>query len=202
MGSIAVVVLATLGLGAFYAAIFALQRRQTRAQEEAASQWLAAWRERGWRVTQTSAMEHSLEGSIDGVAVRWEQRVVEHEVGGESKLGVVCEASAASPVALGDLTVTSENALSRLGRSLGAQDLELGDPAFDRAFVVRASDPSTARRVLGPIAREALCGALSRVGAVTLRGGRVSLLGSDVAAPASVEDMLREVAAVARALGR
>ena len=54
-----------------------------------------------------------------------------------------------SPVR-GHLEVTRAGTFSRIATALGAQDLEVGVATFDAAFVVKATDASTARRLLPP----------------------------------------------------
>lgn len=52
------------------------------------------------------------------------------------------------------LHVAKENFLTRLGRNLGMPDVEIGDQAFDTAFVVKSKHPDFARTVLVPELRD------------------------------------------------
>ena len=45
--------------------------------------------------------------------------------------------------------------LAPLATLLGAEDIELGDPAFDRAFVVQSADPARTKRLLDDAALRA-----------------------------------------------
>ena len=53
----------------------------------------------------------------------------------------------------GNLSVTREGIVAKFATLLGAQDLVLGDEAFDRAFVVKATGAPAVREVLGADAR-------------------------------------------------
>jgi hypothetical protein len=50
----------------------------------------------------------------------------------------------------------NETGLSQLGKSLGLQDVEVGDHEFDPAFMVKGTDEAVVRRLLGPGVRRAL----------------------------------------------
>jgi hypothetical protein len=51
----------------------------------------------------------------------------------------------------GHVEVSREGILSRIAKMLGAQDIVIGEQAFDRAYVVKATDESTARALLTPL---------------------------------------------------
>lgn len=51
------------------------------------------------------------------------------------------------------LKIYKSGVLSQLGKSLGFQDIKLGDPDFDRAFVVKSNDESLARSWISPASR-------------------------------------------------
>lgn len=57
------------------------------------------------------------------------------------------------------LGVGPEGVLSSIAELLGAHDIELGDDAFDRAFMVRGDEPERVKALLGPDARNAIAGA-------------------------------------------
>jgi hypothetical protein len=46
-------------------------------------------------------------------------------------------------------SIRTNTPLQKVGTLLGMQDIEVGDPGFDSAFVVRASDPQKARELCG-----------------------------------------------------
>ena len=54
------------------------------------------------------------------------------------------------------LELAPETFLSRIGIALGMQDIKVGDPEFDRAFVVRSNDPAYASAALLPEIRARL----------------------------------------------
>jgi hypothetical protein len=68
-------------------------------------------------------------------------------------------AALARPVVplVGHVEVHREGILSRIAEAFGAHDIAVGEDAFDRAFVVKATDESTARALLPPnVTRELL----------------------------------------------
>ena len=79
------------------------------------------------------------------------------------------------------------------------QDIQLDDPAFDRAFVVKGWDPGKIRDLLGPDVRQALLEARER-GRLNVEDVRLTLAGLPVDGP-SVGEALRRATAVADALG-
>lgn len=54
------------------------------------------------------------------------------------------------------LDLHPENFLGRIATALGLQDIRVGDPAFDQAFIVKSSDPSYAAAALLPEIRTRL----------------------------------------------
>lgn len=53
-----------------------------------------------------------------------------------------------------ELRVRPEHVLSRVSKSLGQQDIEVGDERFDGELVVQGQDGARIRRFLGPEVRE------------------------------------------------
>ena len=116
-------------------------------------------------------------------------------------LGLAC----ANPHEL-TFRLEGQNMLTAIGVLLGMQDVQVGDPAFDRRFVVKTNAPDFLRAALLPEIRAALLqGWPSRAGGphVKLEGGEVvyAELGSlaDAAMPARMKAMLeplRELAAL------
>lgn len=107
------------------------------------------------------------------------------------------------------LELAPENPLTRIAAALGMQDIQVGDPAFDRAFLVRSNDAAGAAAALLPEIRTGLLGAFPRgVGArLTVKGGEVRYAESgalgDAACVARLESMLAvvcDLAEVAEAL--
>ena len=54
------------------------------------------------------------------------------------------------------LELFPENFLTRIATALGLQDIRVGDPAFDQAFIVRSNDPAYAAAALLPEIRSRL----------------------------------------------
>ena len=60
------------------------------------------------------------------------------------------------PLAVG-LAVTREGAMAGIAKLFGAQDIETGDPSFDRQFVIKGKDAGRVKQILVPDARTGLC---------------------------------------------
>jgi hypothetical protein len=107
------------------------------------------------------------------------------------------------------LELAAENFLTRIATSMGLQDLKIGDPIFDQAFIVRSNDAAAAAAALLPEIRTRLLTAFPRLfgGALTVKGGEVRYaegggLG-DAACVARLADLLEvvcDLAEVAEAL--
>ena len=54
------------------------------------------------------------------------------------------------------LHITAEGYLSKIGRALGMQDIHVGDPAFDKGFIIKSKQPDFARAILLPEVRTQL----------------------------------------------
>jgi len=102
-----------------------------------------------------------------------------------------------------DLAVRREGLLDGLSTLFGGQDMQVGDAAFDRRFLVRA-DPAHAGRVPG-VLDHAVCAALvaidERVGAVAVDDGGITVdpIEPSVAPP---EALVAAVDAIDEARGR
>lgn len=46
--------------------------------------------------------------------------------------------------------ISREGFFSRIGRAIGFEDVEVGDPRFDSRFKIKAADPAVARELLAP----------------------------------------------------
>jgi hypothetical protein len=90
--------------------------------------------------------EGNLDGVLDGVTVR-----VEHP--SAMPYLRVWAYRAAGRV---QLSLRSAMAVDKLAGIFGRHDLEVGDPEFDGAFVIKSDDPERARALLGPALRARL----------------------------------------------
>lgn len=91
-----------------------------------------------------------LDGTVDGRPVH-----VRRVVGAG---GFFVVESSWSPSLGAGLSVSSAGILDRIGELVGVHDVQVGDPAFDDAFRVRARDRERARQLLRPDVRAALGG--------------------------------------------
>lgn len=169
-------------------------------EHAAALRQLAA--ERGMTVEPTPMR---LRGAMRAIAV-------EVEVRRRRRNGFLLELCARPPESFHDfgLRVRRETPVDRVGKWLGRQDLVVGDPVFDAAFLVQASEPSRALDALDAEARAALLalrdavddveigdgGLVGRVDPVRLDPSRLGALVG--AAVAVVERVVHASGAVAR----
>jgi hypothetical protein len=72
-----------------------------------------------------------------------------------------------------DFALSREHALRRLSKMFGAQDIEIGDPSFDEAFIVKTSDPEKLAAVLTPAVRDSLIRLLAVYPQVQVRDGHI-----------------------------
>jgi hypothetical protein len=107
------------------------------------------------------------------------------------------------------LELAAENFITRVAAALGMQDIQVGDPTFDRAFIVRSNDAAAAAAALLPEIRTHLLTAFPRVvcGELAVKGGEVRYAETgglgDAACVARLADMLEvvcDLAEVAEAL--
>ena len=96
---------------------------------------------------------------------------------GSGKSRTTWSAVAATAAGAGSFTLElfPENFLTRVGAALGLQDIRVGDPAFDQAFMVKSSDPAYAAAALLPEIRARLLAERQRGarGHLTIKGGEV-----------------------------
>ncbi len=95
----------------------------------------------------------SVWGMLDGQLVQL--RIEVRGSGKHKQTWTVATGMLQPPLDLG-LGVTPQGLLSSLGRLFGAQDVPLGDPAFDDAFVIKADEPARAATLLSPQLRAVL----------------------------------------------
>jgi hypothetical protein len=119
---------------------------------------LKEWAEVGQRLGlgpyTESGSSGGMRGTLRGLPVRvyWEQRG-----GGKQPYVItVLKVELGADVPIG-LAISNEGMFAKASKLAGAQDLQIGDDAFDKTFLVRAADEDEAREHLAPAhRREAL----------------------------------------------
>jgi hypothetical protein len=143
-----------------------------------------------------------VEGTLGGVTVAIEVATHLTQLGYSTAL--VALPKAPRP---GDLELTREGLAAQVTKLFGAQDLVLGDDAFDRAFVVKASSEPFARELLTPQVRaELLALGVSRLAYDAAAGDdSVAMVVAEIVGIVDQNDTLdrglRLVAELASALG-
>lgn len=102
-------------------------------------------------------------GGLNGTAVQH----------GQTTYTMCVTANAATPRPL-TVRVYREHALSGLMQMLGAQDVNLGDPRFDQAFIVKSDAPHDTAAALSPALRAALL-AFPKAPSFAYERGKVTL---------------------------
>lgn len=100
---------------------------------------------------------------------------------------------------VGDLSLSREGMLDKLGKVFGGQDIQVGESTFDSTFLVRGSSESRVRELLGPTVRQALIDATQRYGSLHVAGGAVHISHPGMAVVGAVLPQLEVMAEVARA---
>lgn len=112
----------------------------------------------------------SLRGEVRGHAVE-----IEIESRGQSDTRTVYRGDLGGLLPV-SVSLAPEGVLSSLGDMVGAQDVQVGDEAFDEAFVVKAKDPSRAREHFGGNeASDALVSLEERSSHVRLENGTLEM---------------------------
>ncbi len=114
----------------------------------------------------------SVEGVVDGRPIR----IHSYTTGSGKQRTQWCAISltATNPGGL-SLRISGENVLTKAGRAFGIDDVEVGDPVFDKTFFVKANKPEFIRAALIPEVRERFLAA-RRTGArgtITVEGAEV-----------------------------
>lgn len=102
-----------------------------------------------------------------------------------------------------DLRLSKQDAFDGVAAFLGMQDIEIGDPSFDDAFVVRGRDEAAVRWVLAdPTLRAGLVELLGAAKRLEVADTHVEAVAHGlVEEPAALDRSLGEVIAIARGLG-
>ncbi|MBI5528705.1 MAG: hypothetical protein HY897_20435 [Deltaproteobacteria bacterium] len=142
-----------------------------------------------------------LEGANHGINVRFWQVEQELDAGdGESppEVEIIGEAAVSIPVPVGQLAVAREGFLEKIGKSLGGEDVKVGDPQFDTAFIVKGVNPTRVLRVLTVPVRLALLGAQRSHPDIEIDDGMVRVrTAGPVTDVATVDHTLQTLMAVA-----
>ncbi len=99
------------------------------------------------------------------------------------------------------LKMTRQSSLHSIGKLLGMQDIEVGDPAFDARFLIKGSPPDRVRALLTPEVRARLAELSDRASALEVHDDRLEArVGWLVAQAADVDSGLAMVARAGAAL--
>lgn len=105
----------------------------------------------------------------------------------------------------GDLSVTPEGLMAKLGKVFGGQDIQIGDSTFDGAFIVKCSQPEQAANLLPPPARDALHSASRNMpgsGEVGLYEGALHFRREGWTTPTELQEVTSRLSNVARSFER
>lgn len=99
------------------------------------------------------------------------------------------------------LKLTRESSITRTVGRLGNEDAQLGERAFDDAFLVKTSRPDALRQFLTPTRRRALLDLIADYPDVVIEDGSITLLGNNVAPSAeALTTTLTDLSAAAAVL--
>lgn len=161
--------------------------------------WTAYAQQRGLAMT-GSYPTIRLQGARDGVAIQISQWTESRGADRGRHRVIVSEVSAPLVAPSGDLQVYAEGVFAKIGKALGGQDIQLGDPAFDQAFIVRCSNPAMAG-ALGPNTRGTFLAVKARGHDLRLENGYIHIRGNELGL-AQADDVVAAVAAVAAVVPR
>lgn len=119
-----------------------------------------------------------LEGANHGINVRFWQIEQQLDAGDDESppaVEVVAEAAVSIPVPVGQLAVAREGFLEKVGKTLGGEDVKVGDPQFDTAFIIKGVNPVRVLRVLTVPVRLALLGAQRVYADIEIDDGMVKI---------------------------
>ncbi len=135
----------------------------------------------------------ALGGTIEGISVySGAVRVAQHRY--------AATGTAVFPTSLGcGLSVKSSRHMALLDKVFSSKDVELGDAAFDEAFVVREAQEGRAKHLLTPEVRTGLI-ALAEVGAIELRDDALQIRMGQIPEPYAVPPLIDKLARVAAAV--
>ncbi len=175
-----------------YMAIQAAKRREA---EYNAAWALAAAELQGSFRPKTRKEPRTIQATVDGTAVLIDTYVVSN--GKTSHTYTRARATITRPIR--GLELRREGLSSMMGKVVRGADIELGDPEFDDAVLLRAEDESAARGTMDAATRERTLAGLRRE--LTVKGETVTWKkGGFVADPKELARRAREVAELATSL--
>ncbi len=99
------------------------------------------------------------------------------------------------------LQAKRQHALARLGTFFGFQDIEIGDPVFDEALIVKGDYPEQVTAFLTPSRRVAITGLIENYPGTVITDTVITYLRNGIVAdPAELTSTLRRIMAVAQEL--
>lgn len=141
----------------------------------------------------------TIHAQLDGIPVSLVHHV---HYGNKGRRYYRHEAMATIPMHTGDLVVSRQGFLESIGKMLGGQDIQIGDPRFDPRFVVRTGYPDAVRTALTPSAIEALLHAQAAIPDVFIEQNAVRVIANGLASPAVCDRFFQVLARVAGTIGR
>ena len=164
------------------------------------AQWVEYASARGMQLSGHFPMIQ-LAGALHGVGVSMvTHRHVRHSRRGR-RVSYTHELIATPRMHLGDLAISREGFFASVGKVFGGQDIQTGNHAFDRAFVIKSQNEHAARLVLTPAVMHALLTAQSRLADVFVEAGGVRVIHQGTASPATLDAQLDTLARVAVTFG-
>ncbi len=139
--------------------------------------------------------------SITGTMVTHPVRIDAVNRGGGNSQHVVTRFRVSYPPLGIGLSLRREHAFGRLTKLFGAQDVEVGDPVFDEAFLIKTSDPARAAALLTPAVRDSLLRLLATYPQVQVDDSQISLERTGlIRSPDALVSITRRLLAAARTL--
>jgi hypothetical protein len=157
MGEVLAMILAAGGATGIFALVWSYGQASMKRLEEA---WRQAATELGGKFTPAesgwlSSKPMSIGAVVEGVSVMIDHYTVSS---GRSSTSYTRLRAQAETLHNFKLAIHQEGVFASLGKALGAQDVEVGDPRFDKAFIVKTNDEGLAKAWLAPHVTAAVWG--------------------------------------------
>lgn len=188
-----------VALALIFTVSLALARRKARRRNQT---WQVVAESLGLALLQSDLWTApQLEGELDGVKLH---ATIEMEDSGESTNHFI-RVRAAVPVILPEgLTLYREGVFQRLGKAMGSEDIQVGDPELDASFIIKGQNTHQIVRLLRvPLVRHTLLAAYRHCNSLRIEQDAVTIRESGGSpSPADLASYLRTCVAVAQALAQ